>query len=411
MVTTVIMPQMGLTMEEGKIVEWLKKEGERVEKGEPLLQIETDKVTLEVESPGSGILRKILVKEEEVVPIITTIGYIAEANEPIPEAEGVAPTKKEEVKVEIREKLAPAAGPAGPETAPGERVKASPVAKKLAEERGLDLARIKGSGPGGRITKEDVEAAIAGAGAAVGVPGAGPAAAPAIAEEAKLQQMSSMQKIIAERTAKSKVAAPHFYVSVEVDMAKAIALQEQLRPKVQVEAGQKLTLTEILIKAVALALKDYPRANVGLEGEKIKFVPEANVGVVVAMEEGLLIPVIRKAEAKSLSQITKESKELVAKARAGQLKPEEYSGGSISISNMGMFGVDHFTAIINQPEAAMLAVGRVVEKPVAIYGMIAVRPMMSITMSCDHRLVYGAHAAQFLGKLKGILEGPDPRLS
>jgi pyruvate dehydrogenase E2 component (dihydrolipoamide acetyltransferase) len=382
-----------------------------VEKGEPLLQIETDKVTLEVESPGSGILRKILVKEEEVVPIITTIGYIAEANEPIPEAEGVAPTKKEEVKVEIREKLAPAAGPAGPETAPGERVKASPVAKKLAEERGLDLARIKGSGPGGRITKEDVEAAIAGAGAAVGVPGAGPAAAPAIAEEAKLQQMSSMQKIIAERTAKSKVAAPHFYVSVEVDMAKAIALQEQLRPKVQVEAGQKLTLTEILIKAVALALKDYPRANVGLEGEKIKFVPEANVGVVVAMEEGLLIPVIRKAEAKSLSQITKESKELVAKARAGQLKPEEYSGGSISISNMGMFGVDHFTAIINQPEAAMLAVGRVVEKPVAIYGMIAVRPMMSITMSCDHRLVYGAHAAQFLGKLKGILEGPDPRLS
>lgn len=410
MVTTVIMPQMGLTMEEGKIVEWLKKEGERVEKGEPLFQIETDKVTLEVESPGSGILRKILVKEEETVPIITVIGYIAEAGEPIPEAEGVGPAKEAaptQAEVKAPPKEAPVPEPARAEMVPGERVKASPVAKKLAEEHKIDLSRIKGSGPGGRITKEDVEAAIAGATAAVAVP----AAAPAAAEEGKLQQMSSMQKIIADRTAKSKVAAPHFYVSMEVDMEKAVALQEQLKPKVQVEVGQKLSLTEILVKAVALALKDYPRANVGLEGEKIKFLPEANVGVVVAMEEGLLIPVIRKADSKSLSQITKESKELVAKARAGQLKPEEYSGGSISISNMGMLGVDHFTAIINQPEAAMLAVGRVVEKPVAIYGMITVRPMMSITISCDHRLLYGAHAAQFLGKLKGILEGPDPRLS
>lgn len=220
-----------------------------------------------------------------------------------------------------------------------------------------------------------------------------------------------MQKIIADRTVKSKVAAPHFYVSLEVDMAKALALQEELRPKVQVETGQKLSLTEILVKAVALALKEVPRAHVALEGGKIKFLPDANVGVVVAMEEGLLIPVIRKADSKSLSQITKENKELVAKARAGQLKPEEYGGGSISISNMGMFGVDQFTAIINQPETAMVAVGRVIEKPVAIYGMIAIRPMMNITLSCDHRLLYGTHAAEFLGKLKAILEGPDPRLS
>jgi pyruvate dehydrogenase E2 component (dihydrolipoyllysine-residue acetyltransferase) len=405
MVTKIIMPQMGLTMEEGKIVEWIKKEGERVEKGEPLFQIETDKVTLEVESPGTGILRKILVKEEETVPIITVIGYIAEAGEPIPEVEEkappakeAAPPKKEEVKAEP--KGTPAPQRAAPEVATGERVKASPVAKKLAEEHGIDLSRIKGSGPGGRITREDVEAVIAG--------GVAVAAAPPL--EGKLQKMTTMQAIIADRTAKSKVAAPHFYVGMEVDMTQAIALQANLKPKIQAETGLSLSLTEILIKAVALALRDYPRANVTLDGDKIKFLPEISIGVVVALEEGLLIPVIRRAEAKSLSQITKENKELAAKARVGQLKPEEYGNGSVSISNMGMFGVDHFTAIINQPEAAMLAVGRTIEKPVAIEGMIAVRPMMSITMACDHRLLYGVHAAQFLGKLRTILEGPDSRL-
>lgn len=407
MVTKVIMPQMGLTMDEGKIVEWIRKEGERVEKGEPLFQIETDKVTLEVESPGTGVLRKILVKEEETVPISTVIGYIAEANETIPEAEVKAPPakeavppQKEEVTAEVKEKPAPAAGPAGSEAGLGERVKASPVAKKLAEEHGMDLSRIEGSGPGGRITREDVEAVMAG--------GIAAAAAPPL--EGKLQKMSTMQAIIADRTAKSKVAAPHFYVGMEVDMTKAIALQANLKPKVQAETGLSLSLTEILVKAVALALREYPRANVRLDGDKIKFLPEINIGVVVALEEGLLIPVIRGAEAKSLSQITKENKELAAKARAGQLKPEEYGNGSVSISNMGMFGVDHFTAIINQPEAAMLAVGRVTEKPVAIDGMIAVRPMVSMTISCDHRLLYGTHAAQFLGKLRAILEGPDPRL-
>ena len=404
MVTKVIMPQMGLTMEEGKIVEWIKKEGDRVEKGEPLFQIETDKVTLEVESPGTGVLRKILVKEEETVPIITVIGYIAEPGESIPEAEAkAAPTKeaapqKVEVKAEVKEKV-PARGAAAEATG-GERVKASPVAKKLAEEQGIDLSRIKGSGPGGRITREDVEAVMAG--------GVAAAAAPPL--EGKLQKMTTMQTIIADRTAKSKVAAPHFYVGMEVDMTQAISLQANLKPKVQAETGLSLSLTEILVKAVALALREYPRANVTLDGDKIKFLPEIHIGVVVALEEGLLIPVIRKAETKSLSQITKENKELAARARAGQLKPEEYGNGSISISNMGMFGVDHFTAIINQPEAAMLAVGRVVEKPVAINGMIAVRPMMSITISCDHRLLYGVHAAQFLGKLRTILEGPDPRL-
>jgi len=194
-------------------------------------------------------------------------------------------------------------------------------------------------------------------------------------------------------------------------MTGALSLQTERKPKVQAETGLSLSLTEIVVKAVALALREYPRANVTLEGDKIKFLSEINVGVVVALEEGLLIPVIRRAETKSLSQITRENKELATKARAGQLKPEEYGSGSISISNMGMFGVDHFTAIINQPEAAMLAVGRVIDKPVAINGMIAIRPMMSITMACDHRLLYGVHAAQFLGKLKTILEGPDPRLS
>jgi pyruvate dehydrogenase E2 component (dihydrolipoamide acetyltransferase) len=405
MVTKVIMPQMGLTMEEGKIVEWLKKEGERVEKGEALFQIETDKVTLEVESPGTGLLRRILVKEEETVPITTVIGYIAEANEAIPEGEAAVPAKeaapaKAEVKTEP--KGSPVAVPSTPEAAPGERVKSSPVARKLAEEHGIDLSRVRGTGPGGRITREDVEAFMVGAAVVAEAPLSG---------EAKLQEMSSMQKIIADRTAKSKVSAPHFYVSMEVDMGKALALQESLRPKVQAETGLKLTLTEILVKAIALAVKEYPRANVTLEGEKIKFLPEIGVGVVVALDEGLLIPVIRRAEAKTLSQITKENKDLVAKARAGQLKPEDYGRGSISISNMGMFGMDQFAAIINQPEAAMLAVGRVVEKPIVISGMIAIRPMMIITMSCDHRLLYGAHAAQYLGKLKEVLEGPDPRLT
>jgi pyruvate dehydrogenase E2 component (dihydrolipoamide acetyltransferase) len=405
MVTKVIMPQMGLTMEEGKIVEWLKKEGDRVEKGEPLFQIETDKVTLEVESPGSGILRKILVKEEETVPITTVIGYIAEADEPLPEAEEAAPPRKEEaiMREEARPVIQERVGELEPAAAG--RIKASPLARKLAEERGIDLSRIKGTGPGGRITKEDVEAALAAATVTAAAP-----APPPLAAEGGLQEMSSMQRIIAERTAKSKTIAPHFYVTVEVDMSRVLAFQEQMRPRIEAEVGQKLTLTEILVKATGLALKDCPRVNVTLEGNRIKYLREANVGIVVAMEEGLLIPVIRGADSKNLGQITKESKDLVSRARSGQLRPDDLGGGSISISNMGMFGVDQFTAIINQPEAAMLAVGRVVEKPVAFYGMIGIRPLMSITMSCDHRLLYGIHAAQFLGRLKEILEGPDSRL-
>ena len=382
MVTEVILPKLSQTMEEGKILEWLKREGDRVSKGELLYVVETDKVNAEVEAPGSGVLRRIVKQVGDVVPISSVIAYIGEPNEPLPEPAGqIFPAAPVTRVAPPPQAAAPSAPPVAPRRAG--KILATPVAKRLAEERGIDLATIAGTGPEGQITKEDVERAAS--------------AKPAGAPIAQAQGLTTMQRLIAERTLKSVREVPHFFVTVEVEMAKA-----QTHSKTH-----GASLTALLIKAAALALKEFPDVNVRFAGDRIERNPSINIGVIVAVPEGMLIPVVRDADTKPLAQIAREEHDLAERGRRGALKPEELTGGTFTISNLGMFGVDHFTAIIYPPESAILAVGRVADQVVAREGQVVIRPMMAMTLSSDHRVIYGAMAGQFMARLRQLLENPD----
>lgn len=380
MVTEVILPKLGQTMEEGKILEWFKREGERVSKGDPLFSVETDKVNVDVEAPGSGLLRKILRKVGDVVPISSVVAYIAEAGDTLPDLEAPLPPSGSPVTTQVVSAPPPTAAPGRP----GKKILATPVARRLAEERGVDLATLKGSGPEGQITKEDVERASR--------------LTPGVPQTAQPHSLTTMQRLIAERTLKSVREVPHFFVTVEADMGKA---QEQ-RKKLGV------SLTSVLIKAAALALRDFPDVNARFAGDRIERIPSINIGVIVATPDGMLIPVVRDADRKSLAQIASEERDLADRGRRGALTPQELSGGTFTISNLGMYGVDQFTAIIYPPESAILAVGRVADQVVARDGRAVIRPMMTMTLSSDHRVIYGAVAGQFLGRLKQLLEEPSP---
>ncbi|OYT49688.1 hypothetical protein B6U79_01345 [Candidatus Bathyarchaeota archaeon ex4484_231] len=370
MVTEVIMPKMGQTMEKGKIIKWLKKEGEKVRRGEPLLEIETDKTTIEVEARGSGILRKILAQEGEEVPIATPIAYIGEEDEPLPE-KAMAPK--------------PAAEPSPKE----ETAKIT----RLKEEK------VRGSGPGGRITKEDVLNYVASK--------ASEAAAVKAEPEFEVVPMTSMRKAIAKKMAESKATVPHFYVSTEVDMTEAVKMRERLLPKFEAETSVRLSFTHLLVKAVAEALEEFPQLNSTLEGENIKLWKNINIGIAVGLEDGLIVPVLRQANTLSLKEIASRVTSLVARAREKRLREDEFTGGTFTISNMGALDVDSFIAIINVPETAILATGRIKDKPVIINEAIAIRKIMTMTLSVDHRVVDGVLAARFLQKVKGLLEQPE----
>lgn len=400
MVTEVIMPKMGQTMEKGKIVRWLKKEGEKVEKGEPLLEIETDKTTIEVEARGSGVLRRILSQEGEEAPIATTIAYIAGEGEPLPEK---MTTKTEPSAARAREEAALAAPKVGEkrkvETAA--RVRASPLAKRIAEEKGVDLTQVTGTGPRGRIVKEDVLKYLE----------SGPVAPPVReAQKEGLQEfqvvpMSSMRKAIARKMVDSKTHVPHFYVSTEVDMTEAVEMRENLIPTFEAE-GVRLSFTHLLVKAVSKALEEFPQLNSTLEGETIKQWKDVNIGIAVSLEDGLIVPVLRKANTKTLMEIAVEASQLAARARERRLREEEFYGGTFTISNMGRLEVDSFIAIINVPETAILAVGRMDDKPAVVDGQIVVRKLMTATLSADHRVVDGVLGAKFLQSVKNLLEAP-----
>jgi pyruvate dehydrogenase E2 component (dihydrolipoamide acetyltransferase) len=377
MISKVIMPKLGQTMEEGTIARWVKKEGDKVEKGDILLEITTDKATLEVESYASGFLRKIVVQEEETVPVTEVIAYIADdMKEEIPEElKGEKPgvKKREEKEEGVREKAE------RPPLKPGEgetKVKISPLARKLAEERGVDIGKIKGSGPGGRIVKEDI------------------LKAGTKKEEPQGAVLRGMRKVIAERTARSKVIAAHYYITTEVDMSK---LEE-------IHKSRRISYTALIIKAVASSLEKFPLLNASLEGEKIISHKEINIGVLVALEDGLIVPVVKGANKKPSQEIDKEVKDLAARARGNKLMAEEIAGSTFSISNLGIYDIESFTAIINQPESAILALGKKKEKPVAVKGEVVVCPMMKLTLSVDHRLIDGAVGAKFLGEVKRVIE-------
>ena len=394
MATTVIMPKLGLTMKEGTIEKWLKQEGDRVEKGEPLVQIITEKLNFQYESPASGILRKILHHEGAVVSVTTPIAIIAEEGEALPEFEAIMP----EIPIEAP---MPAAAVQKEKREHRERIFASPVARKIAQEKGIDLALLKGSGPGGRIIQTDVISAVE----RVQTEGAKPSV-PTQKPADKLIPIKGIRKIIARRMTESFRDTPHFYLSVEVDMSAVQDLKERVKDEVERRAKVRLTLTDILVKVVASALKEHPIINSRIEGDQIRLLEEINVGVAIALEDGLIVPVVHDAAQKSLTEIASAIRTLTKRARRGKLTLDDVGGGTFTLSNMGMLGIDKINPIINPPECSILGVGRTVEKPVARGGEIKIKPMAWLSLSSDHRIVDGAAAGLFLNHIQKIIENP-----
>lgn len=405
MAKKVIMPKLGLTMEEGVINKWLVKEGDRVEKGDPLFEVATDKVNMEVEAPASGVVLKILYPEGSTVPITQTVAYIGEEGEKVPSEEEAAPKVVEEVpqqesQEEVQEKAPPEPkGAFTVETKSGERIKVSPLAKRLAMEHGIDLTMVVGTGPGGRIIKRDIEKFIAERKAKPEEAVSGPGVS-------KTVPLSRMRKIIAQRMLQSVQSKPHFFLTREVRADELVALRERLLPLVEKRTGYRVSYTDILIKIVARVLEEFPEVNAYFLDEEIQFNEQINIGIAVALDEGLVVPVLRDANQKSIASIVEETNKLVQKAREGKLLPEDLEGGTFTISNLGMFGVDSFTAIINPPQSAILACGAIRKKPYFDGKEIIAAHLWNLTLSCDHRIIDGATAAKFMNTLVSFIEDP-----
>jgi|RhiMethySRZTD1v2_1073278.scaffolds.fasta_scaffold14047_8 pyruvate dehydrogenase E2 component (dihydrolipoyllysine-residue acetyltransferase) len=446
-VTKVVMPKLSDAMESGKIIKWLKKEGDKIQGGDILAEVETDKADVEMEAFGAGVLRKILVPAGETAPIGALIGVIAEPGDDIAAVVASAPAAagagagSAAQKTPLRAEPAPAPAPAGaasaapqgarpaptaPASAPvaaagrpaaavsaaavppaglgqgaqGGRVKASPLAKKIAAQTGVDLRLIQGSGPGGRIIRRDVEAAGSGAAASVAAVAMPAAVAGAEFEDVPL---TPMRATIARRMPLSKAPVPHFYVTSEVAMDRAWELREQLNA---LEGQPKISVNDFVIRACALALLKHPGVNASLQGDAIRVFHRAHIGIAVALDEGLITPVLRDCHAKPLAQIAAEARDLAERARSRKLRAQELSGATFSISNLGMFDVAEFSAIINPPEGAILAVGSVRRVPVVDDTGLGVGRRMMLTISCDHRVMDGAMGARFLQDVKHLLEEP-----
>ncbi len=420
MATEIQLPALSPTMKEGKILKWLKKEGDKVSTGDAIAEVETDKSNLEVEAYDDGVLLKILVPEGEVAQVGAPIAFLGRKGESIDvlaAAPKLAPAAVEAPKVapppaaSPPPKLAPPAPPT-PRAAtpaqvvqlrPGEavaggagRLRASPLAKRMAQHAGVDLGAVQGSGPQGRIVKRDIQAAMSEAPVARASRDVSVARA-----EPEVLALTSMRKLIAQRMAEVKPGVPHFYLSIEVDMEAVLALREEAKA-----AEVKVSVNDFIVKAAAVALHAVPKVNVSLQGDRLLQFHTADVGIAVAIEDGLITPVIRDADLKSLGAIAGEAKTLAERARRKALKPEEYTGGSVTVSNLGMYGVDAFIAVINPPQASILAVGAVADHVVAREGKPVVRKTMSMTFSGDHRVVDGALGAQYLQEVKALLEHP-----
>jgi len=419
------MTQLSPTMTEGKIARWLKKEGDTLESGEVLAEVETDKATMEMEVVDEGVLHKILSPAGSIVAVGTAIAVIAEDGEEVAAdytpatgdnapAEEVAETPVVQATVDASEaKVEAAVAAPAPVARKGGRIKASPLARRLARQKGINLAAITGSGPNGRIVKADIENAvkrginIGGATAAVVAPPVRPMPTgplPYHEDEFERVENSMMRKAIARRLTESKQHVPHFYLSVDVAMDRLMDLRAQLNEAA--DGAFKLSVNDFVIKAVAKALVDVPAANASWTDNETLVHKHAHISVAVAIDGGLITPVIRFSEQKGIVDISAEVKELAVRARAGELQPAEYSGGTFSISNLGMYGVKQFAAIVNPPEGAILAVGGTEERPVVENGAVVVKKMMTLTLSCDHRVVDGAVGAEFLAALKKHIQAP-----
>jgi len=414
MATKVHMEALSPTMEEGQLVQWLKSEGDDITTGDILAEIETDKATMELIARGDGTLRKIFLGAGGTADVGAVIAVIAAADEDISGIEGASggngatPAAAELAKAEVEAAAAPAPAPAPAPTAPapaapsadGGRVKASPLARRLAEEMGVDIGTVAGSGPGGRVVKRDIEAARA----------AGPSAHAAptwTADETEYEDIptSQMRKTIAKRLITSIGPVPTFYLTNDVDMGRVIEARKSINTMLERD-GLKVSINDIVLKAVAAALRQHPNCNAQWQDGFVRRFNAVHIGVAVAIDDGLITPVVRNAHLKGIKQIGAEVRELAGRAREKKLMPDEYTGATFSVSNLGMFGIHEFTAIINPPEAGILAVGGIEEKPVVVDGEIVVRSRMRITMSCDHRVIDGAQGARYLATLKAMLEEP-----
>lgn len=389
------MPQMGFDMTQGTLVRWLKSEGELVTRGEAIAEIETDKAVVELEAFASGVLRKILVKEGTVVPVGQAIGIIAAPDEELVGeiAAGAPPPISKETPQPTVAAVAPA-------PIAEEALKASPLARRIAQEQGIDLRRVTGSGPSGRIVEKDV-LGFASQGAAAPTP---PKEAVSPAVPAASQAMSAMRQAIARRMSQSKREAPHFYVTAEIDMTDALKLRQGLNEALEGET--RVSINDLIVKAAAKALAKFPQINAHFIDGSVQVQEQINIGIAIALEEGLIAPAILDCASKSLVDIAKAAKDLVDRAKAGVLRPQEYMGGTFTVSNLGMYDVDRFTAIINPPQVAILAVGSVRERPLVRNGAVVIAQTMNATVSADHRATDGAGAAQFLSLVKRLLENP-----
>jgi pyruvate dehydrogenase E2 component (dihydrolipoamide acetyltransferase) len=432
--TEILMPRLSDTMEEGVISSWQKQPGDEVAVGDVIVDIETDKAVMEYEAYEAGVLEKILVAEGETAAIGAPIAVIAPAGGARPEP---APAAEARPAAELEQAPAAEASPepeAAPEAAPvataapraagrpaASRPPSSPLARRLARDHGIDLAALTGSGPGGRIVRADIEAAVRAAGPAAPAPAAAEAAtaraavngasapsAPAVQARAddpdvEAVPLNRFRKVAARRLTESKREAPHFYLNREVDAGALLAFRATLNEAL---APAKVSVNDLVVKAVATALREHPAVNVSYTEENLLFHKRVHVGVAVAVEDGLVVPVVRDADRMSVSQIGRETRELAAKARDGKLSAREMSGGTFSVSNLGMFGVDSFSAVINPPEAAILAVGAVRDEPVVRDGQVVPGKRMTVTLSVDHRATDGATAAKFLARLAELLQNP-----
>ncbi|HSG07390.1 MAG TPA: dihydrolipoamide acetyltransferase family protein [Longimicrobiales bacterium] len=407
MATKVHMEALSPTMEEGQLVRWLKNEGDTVANGDLLAEIETDKATMELVARGDGVLRKVLLSAGGTAPVGEVIAVIAGADEDISAlvGGGVGPEPSSSPAAPPVPAAAAAAAAGSATTgdpSDGARVKASPLARRLADDLGVDLGRVSGSGPGGRVVKRDVEAAKE-SGAAAPAPSA-PAWSPDVNEYEDVQ-VSQMRKTIAKRLVQSIGPVPHFFLTIDVDMSRVIEARQSINAMLEKQGG-KISINDIVLKAVAAALHRHPECNAQWHETYVRRFNSVHLGVAVAVDDGLITPVVKNAHLKGIAQIGAEVRELAGRAREKRLMPDEYTGSTFSVSNLGMFGIHEFTAIINPPEAGILAVGGVEDTPVALDGQVVVRPRMRVTMSCDHRVIDGAAGSRFLATLKSMLEEP-----
>jgi pyruvate dehydrogenase E2 component (dihydrolipoamide acetyltransferase) len=447
MATEIVMPRLSDSMEEGTILRWMKSPGDAVEQGEELVEIETDKANMVYEAPAAGTLIETVAAEGDTLPIGEVIARVGEPGEApveggegngdrerpspvpgsaaaqsprVPAAEPVsapAPSASQPPSASPTQPPAASAQPAAEPTPTGDgRVKASPLARRIARERGLDLTGLAGSGPGGRIVKADVEQAAAAeptAPSAAPEPAAAPAGpTPGAAERPEtakgstsFQELSKLQSTVARRMAESKATAPHFYLSVEADMTRAVEARGRL--KAAAAEGEPVpSFNDMVVKASAIALREHPRANGAYRDGRFELYSRVNVGVAVAAREALVVPTIFDADQKGLAQIATEARALAERVRKGTVTPPELSGGTFTVSNLGMFGIFSFSAVINPPQAGILAVGAIAEQPVVRNGEITVAHVMPMTLACDHRILYGADGARFLDRIRSLLEEP-----